>query len=66
MRNWEVINDKTGIGCKDDNGKRNRKYNPTAIKTDERGNKEAGYQGIKIFFYYICILMHIRGKAISI
>ena len=40
---------KTGIGCKDDNGKRTENT-IHSNKTDERGNKEAGYQGIKYSF----------------
>ena len=40
---------KTGIGCKDDNGKRTENT-IHRNKTDERGNKEAGYQGIKYSF----------------
>lgn len=40
---------KTGIGCKDDNGKRTENT-IHSNKTDERGNKEAGYQGTKYSF----------------
>ena len=40
---------KTGIGWKDDNGKRTENT-IHSNKTDERGNKEAGYQGIKYSF----------------
>ena len=49
---------KTGIGCKDDNGKRTENT-IHSNKTDERGNKEAGYQGIKYSFsslFYVSMI----------
>ena len=54
---------KTGTGCKDGNGKRTENT-IHSNKTDERGNKEAGYQGIKYSFTIFAFSFTLGGKLV--